>query len=237
MLHVGIFKDHELGGDIVLNKGFRKNGVDVTEFDYRSVSHDSNVTTMNNLLIDIAKDYDLIFIGKGELVQAWALEKIRRKGVMVSVWYGDMRPSPEEWLIKNLEFTDFFFMTSAGDVLKRYFELGNPGIATFFLNPSSPDLIDKYTNVRRSIAPPLFSARMNKLADKERQQIYRHLCRRNDIEIIGSPKKYFGSNVVNKLYRRFNPAVTYRGKEYILRIKDLVQRMRRYNHSYAKKKI
>lgn len=199
----------------MLNEGFRANSIVPQEFDYRQVANRVGRAEMNTRLIDAAKGYDLVFIGKGELIDRATLASIRKAGSLVAIWYGDMRPKPPSWLIENLHECDLFFMTTAGEVLKKIFQSGKPGKAAFFLNPANPALVEKFDHIQRSVDPPLFTATIHPYIGEERKTIYQYLCRRGDVQIIGSPDKYFRSRFLQKLYLRFRPIRYVRGEKYV----------------------
>ena len=218
VLHVGIFHDHCLGGDIILKTGFLKNSIVHKEYDYRSIAKNIGINRMNLNLIDTADGFDLIFIGKGELIKPSSLHKIKKSGSLVAIWYGDLRPKPDAWLAKNLKECDVFFMSSAGETLKKYYEIGRPKIAAFYFNPSRPDIIEEYRNVPRSIDPPIYTAKVHPFMGEEKEKVYEYLSKREDINIIGSPSTYIKNTLLRKLYIKLRPVKFFRGSEYIEKI-------------------
>ena len=213
VLHVGIFKDHCLGGDIIFETGFLENKISHQRFDYRAIATKLGVEAMNRELMKQAGRHDLVFIGKGEIIHSSTLAKLRKAGSIVSIWYGDIRPEPEPWLIENLRECDAFFMSSSGEVLESYFKKGKPGQASFFLNPSNPNLINQYCQIPQSVDPPLFSGTLYEFGSKERQQVYEYLVKRRDIQIIGSPKKTIRNSLLKKIYFHLKPIEYLRGSE------------------------
>ena len=218
LLHVGIFQDHELGGDIVFQAGFLANGVQHQEFEYRSTAKQIGIAAMNEELVRTARDFDVVFVGKGEIISPSALEKIRKSGIHVAIYYGDIRSVPDSWLTENLHHCDTFFMSSGGATLRQYYESGRPAQAAYYLNPANPELAIKYQSLPRSISNPLFTGTPHKIAGKDRMDVYKYLCHRKDIDIVGSPKMYFPSHILRRLYMYFRPVEYIRGKEYIERI-------------------
>lgn len=218
VLHVGILKDHCLGGDITIKTGFLENSIEYHEFDYRSIAKEIGIDGMNHKLIKEAIGCDLVFIGKGELIKPSSLKAIKKSGSLVAIRYGDHRPKPESWLVKNLGACDALFMSSAGETLKEYFQLGRPSIAAFYLNPSRPDILDEYSDIPRSIEPPIYTAKVNPFMGEEREKVYEHLCKRGDIQIVGSPSTYISHPLLRKLYLKVRPVEFIRGRRYIEKI-------------------
>ena len=87
---------------------------------------------MHEMLIEKAHGCDIVFIGKGESVGEATLGRMKSMGLTIALWYGDMRPAPEPWLLKMLGHVDCYFMTSAGDVLNEYHALESHEAAHFF---------------------------------------------------------------------------------------------------------
>lgn len=224
ILHVGIFKDHELGGDIVLKKGFSQNNCTVYCFDYRAISSEHGVDKMISMLRDLASsDIDMLFIGKGELLTRELLCEIKNKGVTIALWYGDIRVEPEHWLLNLLPEVDFFFMTSGGDKLKEYFEKGRCKVAAYFFNPSDPDLVDKYCELPRCTRDVVFTGSYYDFAGHERKQVIQYLKARNDVTFYGGGEynaKSFVSRIKNKFVRCSNASPCIRGVDYIAAIKS-----------------
>lgn len=218
VLHVGIFKDHCLGGDIIFSQGFRANELGYKQFDYRTVAEKFGKERMNEQLIEHAVGCDLVFIGKGESILPDTLKRIRNNGSTVAIWYGDVRPEPEDWLVENMAHCDVFFMSSAGETLEHYFKKGRPGKAAFYLNPCNPDIIDKYSHIQQATDPPIFTGTAHKVAQNERQNIYEYLSRRGDVQIFGSPARIFSNRLLHRLDALFHPVQYIRGDEYIERI-------------------
>lgn len=218
VLHAGILKDHCLGGDIIFKTGFLENSIEHHEFDYRNIAKKIGIDGMNDRLIDEARGHDLVFIGKGELIKPSSLKKIRESGGLVSIWYGDMRPRPEPWLVKKIRECDALFMSSAGETLKEYFEIGKPNIAAFYLNPSRPDIVEEHSDILRSVDPPVYTAKVNPFMGEERERVYEYLCKRGDIQIIGSPNRYIKYPLLRKLYLKMKPVEFIRGRGYIEKI-------------------
>ena len=217
-LHVGIFEDHCLGGDIILKTGFLENSIEHSEFDYRNIAKEIGIDAMNHRLIKEAIGCDLVFIGKGELIKPSSLKAIKKSGSLVAIWYGDHRPKPEPWLMKNLGECDALFMSSAGETLKEYFQLGRHDRAAFYLNPSRPDIVDEYSEIPRSVEPPIYTAKVNPFMGEEREKVYEHLCKRGDIQIVGSPSTYIKNPLLRKLYLKVIPVEFIRGRRYIEKI-------------------
>lgn len=215
VLHVGIFNDHCLGGDIIFSQGFRANGIDCRQFDYRTIAARVGIGGMNRELKNQVKGCDLVFIGKGELVSPDTLKCIGKNGAAVSIWYGDIRPEPEDWLVENMKHCDVFFMSSAGQTLQHYFQKGHPGKAAFYLNPCNPEILDDYSYLQPATEPPIFTGTAHDVAQVERRKVYEYICRRKDVQIFGSPAKVFKNRFAQRLYTLVCPTRYIRGDQYI----------------------
>src|SRR5439155_22446979 len=55
-------------------------------------------------------------------------------------------------------------------------------------------------------------------AERERREVYRYLCQRGDVQIVGAPHQYFAWGALRRLYARINPPEYLRGVPYIERI-------------------
>ena len=205
ILHVGIWQDDEVG-EVILEKGLLLNGHEVSRFDYRGLASKFGVEGMNNMIIDQATkmNCEMVFIGKGELVNRKTLHKLRKKGIIVTLWYGDYRKPPNNWLIDNLHETDFFFSTSGGSTLQSYFEKGSPGVASFFIVPSDPELSMKWRFYPRGTKDVVFTGSNHNLGGfgiggLERNQTIDYLTTRDDVEFWGYYKST--NNYKNQLMR------------------------------------
>ncbi|OQB43237.1 MAG: hypothetical protein BWY06_00212 [Candidatus Latescibacteria bacterium ADurb.Bin168] len=186
IVHAGIFRDHELGGDIVLRKGLVQNGCSVDPFDFRSVAAEHGTRKMHDLAWErISSTTDVFFIGKGNLFKPAFLHALRERGVVTVLWYGDMRPDPEGWLLDLLPEVDFLFMTSGGSKLEEYYRRGKPSVASFFLNPSDPDLPEKYATLPRGSRDVVFTGSAYSFIGDERKETVRYLQSRNDVSFFG----------------------------------------------------
>ena len=221
VLQVGIFNDHELGGCIVFEKGLQQNGCSIERFDYRYLSDVFGTDAMNRLLIEKSADKDIVFIGKGELVKKETLQEIRKKGIKIILWYGDIRPSPEAWLINLLSEVDAFFMSSGGEILKQYFREGKPKIAAYYFNPSDPELTEKFNYLPRGFRNIVFTGSANSFCQKERLKVIKHLHKRTDVSFWGGAENLILSRIfyrmMDKIFKKNN---TIRGVSYIQAIKS-----------------
>lgn len=215
VLHAGIFEDHCLGGDIVFKKGLIANGAEHVEFNYRTIVRQSGAEEMNKRLVAAAEGHDLLFIGKGELIRPETLRAVRARGCKVAIWYGDIRPEPEEWLLANLHECDVLFMSSAGEILEQHFRLGRPKIAAFYLNPCDPDLPAEFADVPRSVDPPLFTGMYHPVIGGVRREIMKYLGWRWDVQMVGCPRYFCGNRILARLAGKFFPQRYLRGREYI----------------------
>jgi len=192
VLQVGIFNDHELGGCLVFEKGLKENGYEVVRFPYRDIFEEKGSEFLNEEIIRQSNDIDLLFIGKGEHIHRNALQIIRKKGIPILLWYGDMRPEPEEWLIRNLDQVDAFFLSSGGEKLGQYYNLGKPGVAAYYFNPSCPSVIpSKAPRKEYNIG---ITATGYGFADQERYDIIKYLNKRRDVEFRGGGERIILKN-------------------------------------------
>lgn len=219
----GMFTDHELGGDFIFNKGLLLNNCEVEKFDYQIVSQKFGHEEMEKQLIELCKGKDLIFIGKGRPFKPEMLEKIKHGGTKVLLWYGDIR-EPEKWLLDLLELTDAFFMSSGKDILENYFKKGKPKIASFYFNPSDPDLVLKYNYDLIKNKEITFTGRFSKVTQKTRKKVISYLKKRNDVIFYGGLDKSLFINILSKIKKRLVGSYLnmneVRGKEYIDVIKS-----------------
>lgn len=225
VLHAGIFKDHELGGDVILEKGLTQNDCKVERFDYRTLASVVGVRKMLNQLTEKAHGKDLVFIGKGDLIDRATLQKIRKLGVNVALWYGDMKPEPERWLLENLSEVDYLFTTFGGSFLEEHFKKGKPGVAACFLFPSDPELALKYQHLPRCTRKIVFTGSNYDFACKERKETIEYLKTRKDVTFFGYSESR--SRYKNSLKRKFETLTQsrfhskwIRGAEYIAVIKS-----------------
>ncbi len=224
VLHAGIFEDHVLGGDIVLAKGFEQNACRLRRFEYRSHVRDAGESAMQQRLLDtLDPGTDLLLIGKGEKFRPGTLAEARRRGVHVALWYGDMRPQPESWLLELLPHVDTFFLSSTGETLREYHRLGRPGRSAYFLNPSDPDLPPRYADTPRGTRPIVFTGSAYGFAGAERAAVVDYLAKRPDATLFGSAGRQKNS-LRDRVRRRLGlgarvlPRV--RGDEYIAAIRS-----------------
>lgn len=222
VLHVGIFNDHELGGDIIFEKGLRQNGCDVERFDYRSVLASHGKDRLQQLLVDCAANKDLVFIGKGEALDRRTLAQVRRRGVLTVLWYGDIRPQPEPWLIDLLGEVDCFFMSSGDWELRRHFEQGRPGCAAYYFPPVDPELPGKFGYLPRGTLSIVFTGTAHHYADMVRQETINYLKRRGDVRFFGGAQFQnsllgVATKIVHRLRRK---SLVVRGEAYVAAIKS-----------------
>lgn len=223
VLHAGIFQDHELGGDIILEKGLRQNGCDVERFPFREIAQSEGPEAMNHALLERGGEAELIFIGKGNFIRPGTLQELRRKGAVVAVWYGDIRQDPEPWLLELLHEVDVFFMTSGGEMLLRHRELGQCGRAAYFFNPVDPELAARYSSFPRCTQNVVWTGTMHDVAGSERRQTLEYLLGRKDVAFYGfyrpkNPAVRLLRRIRRKLFPAGPPLV--RGEAYIAAIKS-----------------
>jgi hypothetical protein len=188
-------------------------------FDYRSISRSKGNRAMNRELVEHAHGKDMVFIGKGELIKSDALQEIRKRGTITILWYGDMRPRPEPWLISLLKQIDVFFMSSGGDCLKEYFMEGKPKRAAYYFNPCDPDFIADHNKPVEKTREIVITGTPG-FAKNERISLVEYLLTRNDvcfyggIELLPLRKK----NRLIYLWRKFIGAPVspwIRGEQYV----------------------
>jgi hypothetical protein len=224
ILHAGNFHDHDLGTDIILEKGLRINGHTVERFDYRAIMERIGRHAMHRALLDQAKHKDLLFIGKGEALSPEVLSDVKQEGVEIALWYFDMRSKPEPWLLANLRYVDYFFMSSGGDVLKEYFVEGRPRLAAYCFIPSDPDLPKKYASIPRGNKAIVITASPHRYANKERVETVNYLRNRRDVEWLGGIDwlPYMaGNSLFSRALRRLMARRNWvRGPDYVKAIKS-----------------
>jgi len=224
VVHAGIFNDHELGGDIVFKKGFIQNNCTVYPFDYRTLCSEYGVGHMFSMLRDIiSSGIDILFIGKGEVFTSELLHELKTRGVIIVLWYGDVRPEPESWLLNILPEIDYFFMSSGGYKLKAYFNKGKPKVASYYFNPSDPSLIEKYQIRPRCTRDILFTGSDYKFIGNERRKTIKYLRKRNDVTFFGGGECNDDSiiaKVKNNFFRSSKSSNWIRGEDYIAVIKS-----------------
>ncbi|WPX08498.1 glycosyltransferase family protein [Anaerocellum danielii] len=225
IFHIGIFEDHELGGDIIFNKGFIRNGVEVVNFDYRSYAKKYGLQRMNKEILERCTDnFDIVFIGKGELILPDTLREIKRKRLVTSLWFGDICVNPPEFLKYLLPYVDFFFMTSKGRMLRKYYSICRPKVGSYIINPVDPDLAYKYNLKVTKDLDIIFTGNFYKQISSERREVIYYLLNRKDVSFFGTleklllwDKRFLMFLKKKYLERRFHPCV--RGTEYINIIK------------------
>jgi spore maturation protein CgeB len=223
ILHAGIFQDHVLGGDIIFEKGFLQNGCAVERFDFRTIAKQKGVDQMYSALLDSLDGKDILFVGKGEVFNQKVFSEVKKRGVKIALWYGDIRPKPEEWLISLLKHVDFFFMSSGGEKLREYYLAGSPKIAAYYFNPSDPDLATRFQNMQRCTANVVMTGTPYGFANRERVETVKYLRKRDDVCFYGGIEKiiYQNRNVFIDILKRFiRPSRWVRGDEYIRAIKS-----------------
>lgn len=214
ILYVGIFKDHCLGGDIILRKGFIENNQTVISFDHRSIAAEFGVDIMNEMLIKATQNVDVLFIGMGDLIALKTLETISKRDITISLWYGDIRREIPAFVTELLPFVDYYFMTSGGKILKKYFDFCKPKHASFFINPfDSSYLVD--ANILRNNRV-VFSGTKYRFAGEFRKNCIKLLENNSLVDLYGKPNaNTFESKLKNfiKYPKKWNYQV--RGEAYI----------------------
>ncbi len=226
ILHYGIFNDHQLGGDIILAKGFTQNGHVVIPFDFKTHYKKLGVEKSEDQLLEQARKVDLVFIGKGEKLSVETLKKIKQSGVHTALWYGDIRIPVPEWMKQLLPNIDHFFMTSAGETLKNYHIQGMANYSSYFLNPSDSDLPTQNPSSSSKEKEIIFTGSAYGFAGSERLETINYLKTRNDVTFFGGADNTVVKNnnsVLQKIKReiaRLNPNRKVRGEQYIKAIQS-----------------
>lgn len=185
VLHLGIFDDHSLAGDLVLARGLERNGCSVERVDYRSVLRRGDNSELARMVTERARVPDLVLIGKRDGLDPGLLARAAQADARVALWYGDYRPAPPEWLRALLLQVDCLSMTSAGETLRSYFEAGRPGRAGFFLNPFDPAILEQYREPIVRDLDVLFTGTACSFAGNEKRAVIRYLRRRPDTVVVG----------------------------------------------------
>jgi glycosyltransferase involved in cell wall biosynthesis len=219
ILQIGIFKDHELGGCRVFNAGLKENNCNVIEYDYRSNYQKGGEAKINNDILELSNNCDLVFIGKGELLSVELLKELKRKKLITSLWYGDVRTEPEQWLQKLLPNIDFFFMSSGGELLRRYHAICKPKVSAYYFNPSQPSIVEKYSKTDIKKSGIVFVGTDHHACNQYRKNIVKYLSSRGDVDVYGGADKPNPPLVKRILNRIFNRESMIRGEKYIRAIK------------------
>lgn len=193
ILGYGIYQDHALGGDILFAKGLRLNGCDVAHYDFKQRVKQLGQKQADALLIEQARQHDVLLIGKGERLDAATLKSISAH-TQVALWYGDIRPQVPEYLQQLLPYTDFFFMTSGGSTLKQYHELGVKQASSYIFNPFDPDLLVPEQPPVKDL-DVVFTGTGYRFAGDERQQVLDYLKQRADVSFFGGAEKFTGNKL------------------------------------------
>lgn len=221
ILHVGIFQDHCLGGDIIFKKGFELNGVELKTFDYRQVTADFGCKAMQKKLIQNSENKDVVFIGKGEQIEPETLKQIRKTGVIVALWYGEPPVEPPSWLIEILPHVDHLFSSTSGAILDRYLHFG-VGKVSYYFNPVDPSLAKHYSPKKDKIYEVLFTggrhSRNLKVEMPERLEVLKFLKSRRDVQFFGDASAIGMNRWLMNFTLRKKPK-TIRGEAYIDAIK------------------
>lgn len=204
VLYLGIFNDHPLNGDTLFLKGLLQNQCEVTPINYRPLIRDLGHQRFFHYLRAEVVGHDLVFIGKGLYLSKDMLAMIRRQGIPVMLWYGDIRPRPEPWLLELLPEVDAFFMSSRGAVLQHYFTQGKPSLASYYFNPVDADLAVENPPLDRKHAVS-FTARFSRIASAERKSVISALKQRGDVSFFGSADRSLAYNVGIRLLKRVMP--------------------------------
>ncbi len=176
----------------------------MTSVNYRPLILSWGPARFQRHLAEIVKGHDLLFIGKGLYLTPEILRSVRQQGIPVLLWYGDIRPQPEPWLIDLLAEVDAFFMSSRGEVLAHYFKQGRPQLAAYYFNPADPDLA--------LVNPPLereyevsFTARFSRIESPERQAVIQALKNRPEVHFFGGADRSWAYNIGLRVLRRLKP--------------------------------
>lgn len=193
VLCYGIFKDHALGADLLLEKGLLANGCEVVRFDFKQQLKSLGKKQADALLLESALQCDLIFIGKGERLDAAVLKRIAAK-IPVALCYGDYRPEIADCLQQLLPHTDFLFSTSAGSMLQRYHQLGVKQVSSYVINAFDPDLLPAKPVTDKNL-DVLFTGTGYRFAGDERKQVLDYLKQRGDTTFFGGADKFTGNKL------------------------------------------
>lgn len=228
ILQLGIFKDHNLGGDYIFNKGLIENNCTVEKFDYREYSKKYGIDSMYSEVLKSSKEKDIIFISKGEILKPELLKEIKKNGTRIILWHGDIHSNiynnVEKWLENLLPYIDCFFLSQGGNILKNYFDIGKPKIASFYFNPSNPLLLNEYNFKLEKIRNITFTARFSKLADSKRSKVINYLKTRDDVSFFGDSHKSLLFNILSRINHRLTGKYfdmnEVRGLDYVKVIKE-----------------
>uniref|UniRef100_A0A486XVX4 Probable hexosyltransferase n=1 Tax=Rheinheimera sp. BAL341 TaxID=1708203 RepID=A0A486XVX4_9GAMM len=193
ILGYGIYQDHALGGDVLLAKGLTANGCQVEPYDFKKYAKSLGAKAADALLIEHSAKADLVLIGKGERLCPAVLKQVAAK-VPVALWYGDIRPRVPAYLQQLLPYVSYFFMTSAGQTLRQYHQLGVRTASAYMINPFDPDLVLQNSQLKKDL-DVVFTGTGYRFAGDERQQIISYLTQRNDVSFFGGADKFTGNKL------------------------------------------
>lgn len=184
ILHVGVFTGNPVDGDAIMQKGFIQNGHGVTSFNYRKEAQQSSTQEMNARLEKVGSEHDVVFIGKGEIIDPNVLGRLKKRGVRIALWYGDQRANVQSWVLQLARNTDLFLHTTSGTRLQEYKDAGIPRCC-YFIVPTDPDLFKRHEiddSLKENI---FFSGSVYDFAESERTEVVSYLRTRKDAYLPG----------------------------------------------------
>jgi glycosyltransferase involved in cell wall biosynthesis len=199
ILQVGIGVNRKQSACHTINVGLKLNDHEVDTFEYRALSKSIGLEEMNDLLVKISVNYDLIIIGKGELIKGITLKKIKNNGVKIIYWYGDQRETLVNFVLELLPHVDLFLHVSGGDRLMDYHVNGKPKKSMYFLMPSNKVVFNGENSVTRPI-DIIFPARKYSEEGVERLLIKSYLSKFSNAHLYGYNKpELTGDSYINAL--------------------------------------
>ena len=133
--------------DRMLALAFQKIGWEVEFFDYRRVAKETSPEKMNQSLQKEIRNSkpDIVFIIKGECIEATMLKELKQKGYAGTIlyWYMDQRRNIEPFVLKVSSGCDWAFHCKTGNQLKEYYQSTNTPCSLFLCPYEESYLVPK----------------------------------------------------------------------------------------------
>lgn len=189
ILQVGIGINKKQTACHTIKSGLLLNEHDVDDFEYRRIAKEIGNTKMNSKLIDLSKNYDIIVIGKGEIISGDALRKIKnqKNDIKIIYWYGDQRKNLEGFVLNILPNVDLFLHVAGGQRLLDYHKRGKCKKSMYFLIPSDISVFNGNNSSKRNV-DVIFPARNYGFEGNERRKIKKYLSTVKNAHLYGYNK-------------------------------------------------
>lgn len=203
ILQIGIGIDNKQTACHTIKSGLLLNGHVVDNFEYRRIAKEMGNLKMNDELVERSKNYDIILIGKGEIIYSDALKKIKKQkdNIKIIYWYGDQRKNLENFVLNLLPNVDLFLHVAGGQRLLDYHTNGNCKKSMYFLIPSDISVFNGNNSIDRNI-DIIFPARNYKLEGVERIEIKKYLSELKNTYLFGYNRPVItGDEYINALLK------------------------------------